>query len=71
MLPKLRDPKAGDLVFFRDTDLSQEITHVGIYLGDGRFIHTTRNTGVHISDLTSSDFNKKFESFGQVQINMD
>jgi cell wall-associated NlpC family hydrolase len=71
LLPKLRDPKAGDLVFFRDTDLSQEITHVGIYLGDGRFIHTTRNTGVHISDLTSSDFNKKFESFGQVQINMD
>lgn len=69
LLPKLRDPKAGDLVFFRDTDLSQEITHVGIYLGDGRFIHTTRNTGVHISDLTSSDFNKKFESFGQVQIN--
>lgn len=71
LLPKLRDPKAGDLVFFRDTDLSQGITHVGIYLGDGRFIHTTRNTGVHISDLTSSDFNKKFESFGQVQINMD
>ncbi len=71
LLPKLRDPKAGDLVFFSDTDLSQEITHVGIYLGDGRFIHTTRNTGVHISDLTSSDFNKKFESFGQVQINMD
>jgi cell wall-associated NlpC family hydrolase len=69
LLPKLRDPKAGDLVFFRDTDLSQEITHVGIYLGDGRFIHTTRNTGVHISDLTSSYFNKKFESFGQVQIN--
>ncbi|MEC0276711.1 C40 family peptidase [Peribacillus frigoritolerans] len=69
LLPKLKDPKAGDLVFFRDTDLSQEITHVGIYLGDGRFIHTTRNTGVHISDLTSSYFNKKFESFGQVQIN--
>ncbi|MFJ7994649.1 NlpC/P60 family protein [Peribacillus frigoritolerans] len=69
LLPKLREPKAGDLVFFRDTDLSQEITHVGIYLGDGRFIHTTRNTGVHISDLTSSYFNKKFESFGQVQIN--
>ncbi|WP_307262166.1 C40 family peptidase [Peribacillus sp. V2I11] len=71
LLPKLRDPKAGDLVFFRDTDLSQEIAHVGIYLGDGRFIHTTKNTGVHISDLTSSYFTQKFESFGQVQSNMD
>ncbi|MFA1712853.1 NlpC/P60 family protein [Peribacillus frigoritolerans] len=70
-LPELSDPKAGDLVFFRDTDLSQEITHVGIYLGDGRFIHTTRNTGVHISDLTSSYFTQKFESFGQVQADMD
>ncbi|MCM3677401.1 C40 family peptidase, partial [Peribacillus simplex] len=71
LLPKLKDPKAGDLVFFRDSDLSQEITHVGIYLGDGRFIHTTKNTGVHISDLTSSYFTQKFESFGQVQSNMD
>ncbi|TKG97837.1 LysM peptidoglycan-binding domain-containing protein [Peribacillus simplex] len=71
LLPKLREPKAGDLIFFRDTDLSREITHVGIYLGDGRFIHTTRNTGVHISDLTTSYFTQKFESFGQVQVNMD
>ncbi|MCP1096901.1 NlpC/P60 family protein [Bacillaceae bacterium OS4b] len=71
LLPKLREPKAGDLVFFRDTDLSREITHVGIYLGEGRFIHTTRNTGVHISDLTTSYFTQKFESFGQVQVNMD
>ncbi|MDW7617249.1 NlpC/P60 family protein [Peribacillus simplex] len=71
LLPKLTYPKAGDLVFFRDTNLSQEITHVGIYLGDGRFIHTTKNTGVHISDLTSNYFTQKFESFGQVQNNMD
>lgn len=71
LLRKLKNPKAGDLVFFKESDLSKEITHVGIYLGDGLFIHTTKNTGVHISDLTSSYFEQKFESFGQVQNNMD
>lgn len=67
LLPKIEEPKAGDLVFFRDTGTRLGVTHVGIYLGDGRFLHTTENAGVHISNLSSAYFAEKFESFGQVK----
>ncbi|MGE7781131.1 NlpC/P60 family protein [Peribacillus sp. NPDC097264] len=70
-LPAISEPKAGDLVFFRDTGTRQGVTHVGIYLGNGRFIHTTEKAGVHISDLSSGYFAQKFESYGQVQLIMN
>ncbi|MDM5452355.1 C40 family peptidase [Peribacillus simplex] len=67
LLPKIEEPKAGDLVFFRNTGTRLGVTHVGIYLGDGRFLNTTENAGVHISNLSSAFFAEKFESFGQVE----
>ena len=47
------DLKAGDLVFFAGTSASG-ISHVGIYVGEGKFIHAP-STGdvVKYSDLTS------------------
>ncbi|MGG4265048.1 NlpC/P60 family protein [Peribacillus simplex] len=67
LLPKIEEPKAGDLVFFRDTGTRLGVTHVGIFLGDGRFLNTTEKAGVHISNLSSSYFAEKFEGFGQVE----
>ncbi|MGE6379627.1 NlpC/P60 family protein [Peribacillus muralis] len=67
LLPKIDNPKTGDLVFFRDTGARLGVTHVGIYLGAGRFLHTTENAGVHISNLSSGYFAGKFESFGQAE----
>ena len=67
----ITDPKIGDLVFFSNTGLREGVTHVGIYLGDGRFLHTTEKPGVHISDLESSYFAGKFESFGRIQAIME
>ena len=48
-----RDLQAGDLVFFAGTSKSG-ISHVGIYVGDGKFIHAP-HTGdvVKYSDLSS------------------
>jgi SH3-like domain-containing protein len=46
------DLQPGDLLFFgrKATDeRSERITHVGIYLGEGRFIHSATN--VHINSL--------------------
>jgi cell wall-associated NlpC family hydrolase len=41
----------GDLVFFADT-WGPGLTHVGIYIGSGQFIHAENEmTGVVISDL--------------------
>ena len=51
---KLAELKPGDLVFFRI--MRHGISHVGIYLGDNRFIHaaSTRTGSVVISDLAES-----------------
>jgi LysM repeat protein len=45
-------PKVGDLVFFQGTYSGMEgrISHVGIYLGDGKFI-SALSKGIGISDL--------------------
>ncbi len=43
----------GDLVFFQNT-YTWGLSHVGMYIGDGKFIHAeNERTGVVVSDLTS------------------
>ena len=47
----------GDLVFFATTGDPQKVSHVGIYAGDGRFIHSASDgpsTGVIYSSLSES-----------------
>jgi hypothetical protein len=43
--------KTGDLVFFSTGRNRKGINHVGMYLSDGRFIHSARTKGVMISSL--------------------
>ncbi|HEY6837845.1 MAG TPA: NlpC/P60 family protein [Geobacteraceae bacterium] len=53
------DLKDGDLVFFGSSE--ESITHVGIYVGDGRFVHAPRRgDDIKISSLTEGYFEKKF-----------
>jgi len=40
--------KAGDLVFFRP---SENVRHVGIYLGEGEFAHASKSDGVMVSRM--------------------
>src|SRR5687768_16975040 len=40
----------GDLVFFRIRSRSR-ITHVGVYLGQHKFVHASSSKGVTVSDL--------------------
>lgn len=47
----------GDLIFFK-TGLNSR--HVGIYVGDDRFIHASRSKGVTQSDLKSSYWRRKY-----------
>ncbi|WP_288841446.1 C40 family peptidase [uncultured Deefgea sp.] len=52
--------RAGDLVFFKTTDRS--FSHVGIYLGDEKFIHAPSSNGrVRIESLKNVYFAPRFE----------
>lgn len=54
------DLKVGDLVFF-DLNLNTGIDHIGIYLGNGDFIHasTAKDGGVQISNMETMSYWKK------------
>ncbi|MFN9104671.1 MAG: C40 family peptidase, partial [Betaproteobacteria bacterium] len=60
LLPVRRDElKPGDLVFF-DT-MRRAFSHVGIYVGDGRFIHAPASGGeVRIEDMRAAYWQKRF-----------
>jgi cell wall-associated NlpC family hydrolase len=50
----------GDLVFFANT-YAPGITHVGIYIGDGNFIHAENpSTGVVITSLDESYYSSRY-----------
>ena len=62
------DLQPGDLVFFLDYETMDEIGHVGIYVGDGNFIHASSGTGycVKISTLLSGSYDVRYDTARRV-----
>ena len=57
--------KAGDLVFFNT--MRRAFSHVGIYLGEGRFLHSPRPGGeVRVEDMGSSYWVKRYNGARRV-----
>ncbi|MEK3978402.1 NlpC/P60 family protein [Psychrobacillus sp. FSL K6-2836] len=56
-------PVVGDLVFFENT-YKQGISHMGVYLGDNKFIHAG-SKGVEVASLESSYWKDHFVSFNR------
>jgi len=55
----------GDLVFFNT--LRRTFSHVGIYVGEGKFIHSPRSGGqVRIEDMSDSYWVKRFNGARRV-----
>ena len=55
-----KDLKPGDIVFFQNT-YKEGISHCGIYVGDGQFIHSsTSNDKVRYSDLNSAYYTSHY-----------
>lgn len=53
--------KAGDLVFFRSEGTVKPVSHVGLYMGDGSFIHaSTNNYQIRIDNLSSGYYSGIF-----------
>ncbi len=53
--------QAGDLVFFYNGKVSTPVSHVGIYIGNGDFIHASSNSyTVEISSLYARNYDQKY-----------
>jgi LysM repeat protein len=57
----VNNPQPGDLVFFENT-YKKGISHLGIYVGNNKFIHAGDN-GVEITSLDNSYWKSKFDGF--------
>ena len=60
---KKTELQEGDLVFFKIH--SRRISHVGIYLGDGKFAHAS-SRGVAVSSLDDGYYNRYFYKGGRL-----
>ena len=60
---------SGDLVFFVTSGKvsAKNINHVGIYLKDGKFIHTSSSRGVLVDNLNSKYYLDTWVSGGRVK----
>ena len=56
--------KEGDLLFFNTR--GSGISHVGIYLGNNKFIHATVSKGVMVNDLFETYYVKRFLGAGRI-----
>jgi lipoprotein Spr len=59
------DLERGDLVFFHTT--RKGISHVGVYLGNNKFVHASVNYGVTISDLSEGYYARRFVGAGRMK----
>ncbi len=60
------DLKPGDLVFFNT--MRRAFSHVGIYVGEGKFIHSPRTgSQVRVEDMNGSYWQRRFDGGRRVQ----
>jgi cell wall-associated NlpC family hydrolase len=68
LLPVKRDElKPGDLVFFNT--MRRAFSHVGIYVGEGRFIHAPRSGGeVRVEDMRQAYWAQRFNGARRAEL---
>ncbi|HHX59820.1 MAG TPA: C40 family peptidase [Epulopiscium sp.] len=59
-IPK-NELKSGDLIFFDTNGINRgNISHVGVYVGDGKFIHSNSSKGISIAKLDNSYYKRNY-----------
>lgn len=61
---KTNNPQPGDIIYFKNT-YAKGITHLGIYMGNGMFIHAGGNQ-VQISSINESYWKSHFAGYGSL-----
>jgi cell wall-associated NlpC family hydrolase len=62
--------KPGDLVFFKT--MKRAFSHVGIYVGEGKFIHSPKpGAEVRVEDMSGSYWQRRFSGARRVQAAQD
>ncbi|PZE20112.1 C40 family peptidase [Paenibacillus xerothermodurans] len=56
--------RPGDLVYF-NTD-GRGISHVGVFVGDGKFYHSASNKGVTVSSLSEAYYAKRYVTANRI-----
>ena len=57
----------GDLVFFSGAKSKKRISHVGLFLKDGKFVHTSSSKGVRLDSLNSVYYKVHYVASGRVK----
>ena len=60
-----QEARKGDLVFFRTR--GKRVSHVGIYLGDNKFIHAPRTGKSITTSKLQGYWKQRLVGFGRVQ----
>lgn len=58
---------SGDLVFFATGKKKKSVNHVGIYIGDGRMIHSSSSRGVIVSGIDEAYYKRCYISSGRIE----
>ena len=61
----IEEAKFGDIVFFKIN--KNRVSHVGIYLGDKKFIHASSQLGVRIDSLEMPYYRDRFYMAGRIK----
>lgn len=65
-----KELQVGDLVFFNT--MRRAFSHVGIYMGDGKFIHSPRaGQSVRIEDMRTAYWQKRFNGARRVPLDTE
>ena len=60
----LEELEEGDLVFF-NTNGGSDMSHVGVYMLNNKFVHAATSGGVMVSDLNDSYWKPRYRGAGR------